>query len=285
VADNYTESASVREWTDLLSRCRFGTVAVAGKNLTSAKVKAIAFRLAMYADSDGSRVRPGMARLAVDVEADPGTVKRVVQLLARVGLLTLVREGTRPGHADEYRLTIPTDLVESVDVWSPTEHARETERLRARLRGRYPSKPDDGPRPRPTDLRVPEAPADDASCGSLEDPQMPSDPPDLRVPGGPAEPSLRVPEGRDCGSLGDPPPTTYLDTKTTEPTQRDLDTAVTPSRATASGCETHGSAFTSGRRGDGLPACPLCRRFERRARDGLDGADPPHLRLVQGGAA
>lgn len=291
----HAEKASVREWTDLLSRCRFGTVKVAGKNLTSAKIKAVAFRLAMYADADGSRVRPGIARLAVDVEVDPGTAKRAVQHLVRVGLLQLVRAGARPGHADEYQLVFPADLLEDVEVWSPVEHGREVERLRDRLRGRYASKPVDPIDPEPTDLRVPETPAEEATCGSLKHPQVGSEGPNLRVPEGPAETDLRVPQGLTCGSLGDPPPTKDLDTTTTEPTQPALDTAVTATREgpphkdpdfaadrelSPARCPTHGLA--GGVRPDGQARCPLCRALAR-----IDAGDPtiPHLRLVQGGAA
>ena len=42
--------ATVREWTDILARVRFGKVKVAGKTLTGATIKGVAARLASYAD-------------------------------------------------------------------------------------------------------------------------------------------------------------------------------------------------------------------------------------------
>src|SRR5690606_37306286 len=113
------ENATVREWSDLLARIRFGTVKVAGKTVRGATIKAVGYRAANYADSDGSRVRPGLPRLAVDLEIDHGTAKRAMQVLVRTGLLRLVRPGARPGHADEYQLTIPADLLDrdDIEVW------------------------------------------------------------------------------------------------------------------------------------------------------------------------
>src|SRR4051812_7300089 len=69
-----TESAderlavSHRQWTEILGRCRFGIVKIAGKSYTALRIKAVAQRIAGYADADGSRVRPGIARVAGDLE-------------------------------------------------------------------------------------------------------------------------------------------------------------------------------------------------------------------------
>jgi hypothetical protein len=176
------ERASVREWTDLLARIRFGTVKVAGKNITGATIKAVAGRLASYADSDGSRVRPGLPRLAVDLELDHGTVKRAVQLLARLGLLQRVRAGARPGHADEYQLAIPARLLEETEVWTPARHTTEVARVRQATRGRYRRRA--VPDPDPADLLVPHTPADAGPADTCR----PAENPDLLVPAGPAEP-------------------------------------------------------------------------------------------------
>lgn len=131
------ERVSVREWTDILARIRLGTVKVAGKNLTGGRIKAVAGRLACYADSDGSRVHPGLSRLAVDLEMDYRTVKGSISVLRRLGLLRLVKAGGRAGNADEYQLTIPADLLERIEVWTPTRHTAEVERVRESNRGKY----------------------------------------------------------------------------------------------------------------------------------------------------
>lgn len=91
------ERATVREWTEVLARVRFGTVKVAGRNIAGSRIKLVAARLADYADSDGSRVRPGLPRIAVDCEVDYSSAKRCVQHLVRLGLLRLVRPGARLG--------------------------------------------------------------------------------------------------------------------------------------------------------------------------------------------
>lgn len=85
--------------------------------------KLLALALATYADPDGSRIRPG-AEVLADVTGD--TERNVRRLLAalrnRFGLLEIVsRGGGRGGRgkASEYRLTIPVDLMERVEMLSP----------------------------------------------------------------------------------------------------------------------------------------------------------------------
>lgn len=288
-------SASVREWTDLLARCRFGTVRVAGKNITSSKIKEVAGRLATYADSDGTRVRPGIARIAVDLEIDPSTAKRAVQHLARIGLLHLVRAGARPGHADEYHLTIPVDLVEHVvELWSPAQHTLEVERVRESMRGRYKPRPTGDPEPDPDpDLLVPQAPADTPDLRVPQGSAQPVDNPDLRVPDAPAEPAhaagpagppgtdipgpagavgtdLRVPEGPATyhGPRHNPdrPDDTALRTAVTvvghpqaeqDPLFPVVDEVPEPEPNAPSRCDRH--PLPGGLRDDGLSRCALCR--------------------------
>ena len=228
------ENATVREWTDLLARIRFGTVRVAGKTVRGATIKAVGYRAANYADSDGSRIRPGLPRLAVDLEIDHGTAKRAMQVLVRTGLLRLVRPGARPGHADEYQLTIPADLLDrdDIEVWSPARQRLEIERVRERTRGRYTRK----------DLQVPEEHADKQTCRFHKDQQKPrlqvlqgpadthySDRPagptgtDIPRPAGPTGTDLQVPQG---------PATHHRPRHNYDlPRDRDLRTAVTGPRA------------------------------------------------------
>lgn len=185
------EQASVREWTDILVRIRFGTVKYAGRNVTGARIKAVAGRLADYADSNGSRVRPGLSRLAVDLEMDYRTVKASVAILRGLGLLKLVRSGRKAGHADEYRLAIPVDLLEHVEVWSPAKQTLEVDRVRDANRGKY----------RKDDLQGQEATADGTVCRATVDPQAD----DLQGHAGPAgAPPPPEPAGA-CWPRNDPP--------------------------------------------------------------------------------
>lgn len=75
--------------------------------------KLLAFALATYADMNGSRVRPGVGRLSRVAGVTDRTVKRALATLRELGLIERVKQGNRwAGHADEYRLTIPTNLLD-----------------------------------------------------------------------------------------------------------------------------------------------------------------------------
>lgn len=75
--------------------------------------KLVALILATYADSDGTRVWPGVDRLGYVTGSHKATVIRHLNALRAYGLITRVRQGDRArGNADEYRLTVPTDLAE-----------------------------------------------------------------------------------------------------------------------------------------------------------------------------
>lgn len=85
-------------------------------------VKYIGFLLATYADPDGSRVRPGALELSAAAGQSEATVRRRVRELRTLGLLEQVaRGGGRGGigKAAEYRLTLPLDLLEQVDLRAP----------------------------------------------------------------------------------------------------------------------------------------------------------------------
>jgi hypothetical protein len=280
--DSSTElmPATVREWTDILARVRLGKVRAAGRNLTGATVKAVASRLASYADGNGTRVRPGIARLAVDLEVDYRTARLAVAYLRSIGLLGLVRPGGRRG-ADEFRLTLPVDLLDRDDliVWSPSEQRAEIERLSDGHR-RLPRDP--GPGPDDDGSQGPGGPVkDDGSLGPQgpvkavdnsgsqghQGPVKGSETAPITGPSGTPKSSITGPSGQL--SLGPVGPATHqdLDTTTTHHPDQALRTAVTlpgpagpanepdsPSRPKR--CQ-HG--LPGGLRGDGRPACALCR--------------------------
>lgn len=283
------ENATAREWTDLLRRIRFGaTVTVPGssRGVRGATLRAVALMLATYADADGSRIFPGTARLAVACEIDYRTAKRCLAALRWLGLIRVVRAARRRGLADEYRLTIPGDLLDKVDVLSPAQMDLEVERIRDGNRRRVDDEPGTGS-------------ADTRTAVSVRVPQTP-------VQAGPVDGCTGAGSTSNDGCTGasrtvvrvrPAPPTHHdVDTTTTHHTEVNLRTAVTVSRAREAvedqipeegegepapppaphGCPTHGRAFAAGTRPDGKPACPLCRATGRRppAGDSRPGLAP-----------
>lgn len=70
--------------------------------------KGIAAFLAFFADKDGSRVRPGEARLAVETGLTPRAIREHLEALRAAGLIERVNRGTAVrGRADVYQLTVP----------------------------------------------------------------------------------------------------------------------------------------------------------------------------------
>ncbi|WP_431976162.1 hypothetical protein [Micromonospora haikouensis] len=278
----------VHTWTELVSRIRFGTQKALGKSVSGARIHAVAERLARYAThKTGRDVRPGLARVAVDMEMDYRTVKAAVAVLVRLKLLHLVAEGERRGDADEWQLTIPEDLLdrEDVDVWSPARHRLEVDRCRAKVRGKYVPRPD---------LRGPDGPQTDTSAGATEAAEEPSagaaraaDNPDDATSAGAtraAEPSSAGATRANLRPYRPLPPSSDHVGNYDLANHEDVRTAVTGPRASGVdepdsaieettgpppappalprpiGCPDHGRAFAGGRRPDGRPACPLCRR-------------------------
>lgn len=92
-------------------------------------VKLLALVLATYSDPDGTRVRPGNEVLA-DVTGDSEkNVRRIMAQLRRMCLIEMVtRGGGRggKGRASEYRLTIPSDLLDRMELLSPDDRAEDS---------------------------------------------------------------------------------------------------------------------------------------------------------------
>ncbi len=125
------------DWMKVFRRIRFtGT----RDGVRGATIKAVGTMLASYANyKNGTEIRPGTARLAVDCEVNYRTAKRCLAILRDVGLIVLVRKAERHGLADEYRLDFPEDLLdrEEIEVWDPDRYEEEIDRLREKHRGRY----------------------------------------------------------------------------------------------------------------------------------------------------
>jgi hypothetical protein len=94
-----------------------------------ATAKLVAFTIATYADKGGNNVRPGVARLAAVSCLSERSVRSGLTCLRELGLVERTVSGSANGMrrlTDEYRLTVPADLLERVDLLPPNE-IRETE--------------------------------------------------------------------------------------------------------------------------------------------------------------
>ncbi|MCC3311490.1 helix-turn-helix domain-containing protein [Nocardia africana] len=75
--------------------------------------KYLGLMMSTYANFDGSRVFPGVAKLALVMCVSEKTVKRALSELRALGMVERVKQGNRhEGEADTYRLTVPTDLFD-----------------------------------------------------------------------------------------------------------------------------------------------------------------------------
>lgn len=89
------------------------------------RLKLLAATLAQYADPNGSRIRPGVERLANVTGVAEVSVKRQLKVLREMGLIEQVARGGGPSkQAATYRLTIPADLLERVEMLDPDERTR-----------------------------------------------------------------------------------------------------------------------------------------------------------------
>jgi hypothetical protein len=100
------------EWERVVRRCRIGKT-----------LKLVAYTLAQYGDDDGTNIRPGILRLAaVCGEMGASTLRRYVDQLLALGLIERVANGGgRNRLAAVYRLTIPEDLLDRVELLDTDE--------------------------------------------------------------------------------------------------------------------------------------------------------------------
>ncbi|GAA4259780.1 helix-turn-helix domain-containing protein [Dactylosporangium darangshiense] len=126
MAEPDDESVTLRQWTDVVRRARLGRT-----------TKAVALMMATYADNDGSRVFPGISRLAVDCELTYNVVQSALRTLRAAGLIEVVRKASRRGQADEYRLILAANILDRVEVLTPAQVATAAADLAGHRRGRY----------------------------------------------------------------------------------------------------------------------------------------------------
>ncbi len=134
------------EWERILRRVK----------VSVPSVKLVGFAMATYASADGSRVRPGQRRLAAVLGTSEMTVRRGQSELETIGMLEMVFKGHSQGRgqtggfASEYRLTVPSDLLERVPMLNPEEHndrtptSGESDKDRTPMNGDSEETPDTG---------------------------------------------------------------------------------------------------------------------------------------------
>jgi hypothetical protein len=115
MTDDEESKVSRYEWERWVRRC-----------ILPSSTKLVAFVMATYAARDGSRIFPGVARLAATTGLSERTVRTALGNLRDVGLIERVYPGGRRGtqaFADVHRLAIPADLMERVELLNPEEDA------------------------------------------------------------------------------------------------------------------------------------------------------------------
>lgn len=103
--------ATAGRWFETVRRARMGR-----------ELKLVALTVGSYANADGRGIFPGTARLAVDMDYSYRTAQRHLAELCRIGLLERVRRVRVRGKSDVYRLVLAADLLDLLDLPSPTEY-------------------------------------------------------------------------------------------------------------------------------------------------------------------
>jgi len=279
------------EWEQIVLRARWtgvitGKVGTTGKTtrggVSPAAIRAVCWAIVSHANPDGTRVYPGDATLAVEAEVGVQIAQQVKRKLVDFGLIEKVRSrARRQRRGDEYRLTLPTDLLERLRVLSPAAVQAAAVDVYERRRGKRggsdgsPTGPGVG-----GPMDPPQDGSDDAVGGPMDPPREPDD----NSRGGSNGTPTDVCGGSNGTHVGDPmardtnpeTPQVTTDHPTLDKTFvrpspfRARDAADEPDSSDGvnepsdpprpAGCPAHGSAMAAGLRPDGKPACPLCRR-------------------------
>ena len=117
-------------WKDTLFRAQLET----SPGIKAATVKSVALAAATYGNTDdGEEVRPGVARLAVELGLSGRTIERAFNELRRAAILVRVRRGPRKsGGTDVYRL----NMRPRCRILTKEEHAQAVQAAKARRASR-----------------------------------------------------------------------------------------------------------------------------------------------------
>jgi predicted transcriptional regulator len=114
---------------DLIDLDRYEWERVVRRCVLPAPVKAVAAYLSQYANKNGTRIYPGVARLSAVTGLSERSVRGALAILRDLELITRTRKGSSLGRqalADEHKLTRPADLIARVhmlDVYESPESA------------------------------------------------------------------------------------------------------------------------------------------------------------------
>lgn len=104
---------SLGKWYGVVRRAR----------LDDYKKKTVALVVGSYANTDGTSVKCGVARLAADCEMGFSTARRYLAWMREVGLIELVKVGNRKSkRSDEYRLTVHPHTVKAINALGEDEY-------------------------------------------------------------------------------------------------------------------------------------------------------------------
>jgi len=291
------------EWEQIIRRARTGSL-IAGSTrlgkdgrptkggMTELTFTAIALCWASYANDRGQEIWAGDATIAVDLGTTIKNVVTVRKKLLELGLLQHVR-GRHGERGEEYRLTLPSDLLDVLNVPTPAQHKLAARRLRDAARGK-PAGSAGPPAPEPVGGPADHAQAvDNSAVGGPPDHPDEVCAPEAGGSAGPAENSSGWSGGPAPGGPADPLTDHDRTRTTTDHPDTDLRTAVTASRASpppedqissdvdAPGpCAEHPTQ-RAGPRPDGRLACVFCRALAPDRRT----PGRPSLRVITGGAA
>lgn len=106
--------AMLGTWFALVRRAR----------LADPKKRGFALTVGSYADTDGTSVKAGIARLSTDCEMGYSTARRYLAWMREVGLVALARPGNgkRATRSDEYRLTIQPHTEKALNALGAAEY-------------------------------------------------------------------------------------------------------------------------------------------------------------------
>ena len=267
------------EWEQVVRRARLGGIVRGsgrvGKDgrktkggMAAALVKAIALGFATYANDKGREIWPGDATLAVDLETSVASVETVRRLLLHLGLMVRVR-APWGDHGTEYRLTLPDDLLDVVEVLTPAQHKLAANRLREGRRGRANGvSAGTTSESRAVYPPVPPAAVDDVVDNPVDE-VVPVDPPNTpaRIMPGVSAGTTDPTNGVSAGPRMVYPPDTHTDhdrpLSTTDHPDGDLRTAVTPvddrpreQDQISVGCGQCAKGFV--KTADAVARCPTC---------------------------